>query len=163
MDWFYLPVLLTGVTILLLLRVTLISDIWPFAFILEVFLYIFISLRVQRVGHDSSWTTIKSVTSHDYARQFVAPRSLGFPFFCIPCHLHASFVFFIHLSCYFWLCWVLGAVWAFLWSRGVGATLRLWCTGFSLQQLLSLQSMGSRAHRLQQLQHVGSVVVAYRF
>ena len=160
MDWFYLPMLLTGVAILLLLRVTLISGIWPFAFILKVFIYIFISLRVQRVRHDSSWTTIKNVILHNNARQrlihhiimqgnlLLHIQSLDFPFFFIPCHLHAFFIVFIHLSFYFWLCWVLGAVWAFLWLRGVGATLQLWCVGFSLQQLLLLQSMGSRACRL---------------
>ena len=36
------------------------------------------------------------------------------------------------------------AVWAFLWLRGVGATIQLWCTGFSLWWLLLLQSTGSR-------------------
>ena len=38
--------------------------------------------------------------------------------------------------------------------------LQLHCSGFSLQWLLLLQSTGSRACRLQQLWHVGSVVVA---
>ena len=36
------------------------------------------------------------------------------------------------------------------------ATLQLWCTGFSSQWLLLLQSMDSRAHRLQQLWLSGS-------
>ena len=43
------------------------------------------------------------------------------------------------------------------------AVLQLQREGFFLRWLLSLQSLGSRAHRLQQLQHVGSVVVAPRF
>ena len=34
----------------------------------------------------------------------------------------------------------------------------LLCTGFSLQGLLLLRSMGSRAHRFQELLHMGSVV-----
>ena len=38
----------------------------------------------------------------------------------------------------------------------------VWCVGFLLQWFLLLWSMGSKAHRLQQLQHVGSVVAAPR-
>ena len=38
----------------------------------------------------------------------------------------------------------------------------LWCSGFSQWWLLLLQSMGSRAHGLQQLQHTGSAVAAPR-
>ena len=37
----------------------------------------------------------------------------------------------------------------FLWLRRVGATLSLWCTGFSLQWLLLLRSTGYRAQGLQ--------------
>ena len=44
--------------------------------------------------------------------------------------------------------------------QGARVTLKLQCVGFSLQQLLLLQSMGSRARGLQQLLHVGSVIVA---
>ena len=54
---------------------------------------------------------------------------------------------------YFWLSWVLVAVWVFL---------QLQRSGFSLRRLLLRQSMGSRVLGLQQLQHVGSIVVAPR-
>ena len=56
----------------------------------------------------------------------------------------------------FWLCWVFVAVQAFLYSRRVRATLQLWCSGLSSWGLLQLLSMGSGAHRLQQLRPVGS-------
>ena len=54
---------------------------------------------------------------------------------------------------YFWLHWVFVAALAFLQLR---------CMGFLLWWLLLLQSTGFRANRLQQLQHIGSVVVALR-
>ena len=54
----------------------------------------------------------------------------------------------------FWLCWVFVAAWAFLQlPRGWGPTLWLWSTGFSLQWLLTLQSMTSRECGLQAVQH----------
>ena len=40
----------------------------------------------------------------------------------------------------------------------VQAFLKLWCMGFSEQWLLLLQSMAYGLCRLQQLQHMGSVV-----
>ena len=55
------------------------------------------------------------------------------------------------LFLYFWLYWVFAAAWAFL---------LMWCMGFSLQWLLSLQSTGSRVHGLQELQ-VLCLVVGY--
>ena len=59
------------------------------------------------------------------------------------------------------LYWVFAATGAFLQLQRAGATLQLWCTGFSLRWLL-LWSTGSLACRLQQLQCVGSVVAALR-
>ena len=41
------------------------------------------------------------------------------------------------------LCWVSVAAQAFLWLSQAGATLQLWCTGFSLRGLLLLWSIGS--------------------
>ena len=73
--------------------------------------------------------------------------------------------FFINLFIlftYFWLRWV------FIAARGLslvvvsGGYSSLRCMAFSLPWLLLLQSTGSRAHGLQQLQHMGSVVVARR-
>ena len=49
---------------------------------------------------------------------------------------------------------------AFLWLRQAEATLELWCAGFLLQYFLLWQSTGSRACRLQQLWHMGSIIVA---
>ena len=43
--------------------------------------------------------------------------------------------------------------------EGAGAALWLWGTGFSLQWPLLLRSTGPRAHGLQWLRHVGSLVV----
>ena len=57
------------------------------------------------------------------------------------------------LLIYFWLCGVFIVARAFLWLQ---------CSGLSLQWLLLFQSTGSRAHRLQYLGHVGSVVSAPR-
>ena len=59
----------------------------------------------------------------------------------------------IHLLIDFWLHWVFFAAVGFL---------QLQCAGFSSQWLLLVRSTGSRAHGLQQLLHVGSVVVARR-
>ena len=53
------------------------------------------------------------------------------------------------LFIYLWLCWVFVAARAFLWLWQEGATLQLWCEGFSLQFLLLLWSVGSRARGLQ--------------
>ena len=58
---------------------------------------------------------------------------------------------FYYLFCiYFCPCWVFIAAWAFLYSR---------CMGLPLWWLLLLWSSGSRALRLQQLEHMGSIVV----
>ena len=59
----------------------------------------------------------------------------------------------------FWLCWVFVAV------RGLSLVAASggyssFAAGFSLQWLLLLRSTGSRAHRLQEMQRMGSVVVA---
>ena len=57
------------------------------------------------------------------------------------------------------LWWVFTIARAFLWLWLSGAILQLQGTGFSLPWLLLLRSMGPGALQLQQLQHVGSVVV----
>ena len=57
------------------------------------------------------------------------------------------------------LCWVFTIARAFLWLWLSGAILQLQGTGFSLPWLLLLRSTGPGALQLQQLQHVGSVVV----
>ena len=44
----------------------------------------------------------------------------------------------------------------FLWLQRAGATLELWCEGFSLQQLLLFQSAGFCVFRLQSLRLPGS-------
>ena len=64
---------------------------------------------------------------------------------------------FLPFIIYLGLCY---CTWAFSNCTKVEAALWLWCVGFSLQGFLLLQSMGSRVHRLQGLQHAGSVVVA---
>ena len=60
------------------------------------------------------------------------------------------------ITVYFWLCPVTFSLLAlgFLWLQQVGATLKLWCTGFLLQQLLLLRLLGSRA-QAQLLWHTG--------
>ena len=65
------------------------------------------------------------------------------------------------LFLYFSLCWVFVAAWAFLQLRQVEVALQLYCMD-SLRQLLLFQSTNSRMHRLQQMWHEGSKVVAYR-
>ena len=52
---------------------------------------------------------------------------------------------YLFLFIYFWLCWVFVAVQAFLQLQRAEATLWLRCTGFSLQWLLLLWSLGSGA------------------
>ena len=59
---------------------------------------------------------------------------------------------FIYLCLYF----VLVAAQAFLQLQRVGATLQLWCAGFSKQCLLLSWSTGSRVHGLWQLQLLGT-------
>ena len=49
----------------------------------------------------------------------------------------------------FWLHWVFIALYGLSLVAESGGYSLLWCMGFSLQWLLSLQSMGSRAHGLQ--------------
>ena len=79
---------------------------------------------------------------------------MNFSDFCIT----LIFFFLIH----FWLCWVFVAGWAFLQLERAGAMFWLWCTGFSLQWPLLLQSTISKAHSLQQQRHVGSIVAGLR-
>lgn len=60
------------------------------------------------------------------------------------------------------LCWGLRCfeqLFLQLWQGG--ATFQLWYKGFSLKWLLSLLSTGSKAHRLQELWHMGSAVGAH--
>ena len=63
---------------------------------------------------------------------------------------------------YFWLHWLLLQHMGFLWLRHMGASLPLECMGFLLLRLLLLLCTGSGAYGLQQLQPMGSVVVAHR-
>ena len=60
------------------------------------------------------------------------------------------------ITVYFWLRRVSSSLLSlgFLWLQQVGATLKLWCTGFLLQWLLLLQLLGSRA-QAQLLWHMG--------
>ena len=69
------------------------------------------------------------------------------------CYVISTICFF-HL----WLLQVFLTARAFLqlWQVGI---LQLWCTGFSLWQLLLFQRTGSRECGLQQVQHIGSVAV----
>ena len=62
---------------------------------------------------------------------------------------------------YFWLCGILIAECGLFSSCGEQGLLSGYGTGFSLQWLLLLQSMGSRVLRLQQLQHMGSAALQY--
>ena len=55
----------------------------------------------------------------------------------------------LYLLICFWLCWVLVAARAFLSLRWAGATLQLQCVGLSIQWLLLLQLLGSRAQTRQ--------------
>ena len=70
-----------------------------------------------------------------------------------PLHCKAnSFIFYRDLKCfkiYFWLSWVFVAAQGFLQLWQARAPLQLRCAVFSLQWALLLQSMGSRAFRLQ--------------
>ena len=79
-------------------------------------------------------------------------QSLEFPFFFIPCHLHASFYLIYSFVILFLAMLGLGCCVGFSLIRGVGATLQLWCMGFPSQWLLLLPSAGSgrtgAAHRL---------------
>ena len=68
-----------------------------------------------------------------------------------------------YLFIQFWLSWDIAATKAFLQLQQAGSTVQLWCAGFSLQWLLSLWNMGSRALGLQQLPHMGPIVVASQF
>ena len=64
----------------------------------------------------------------------------------------------MYLLIYFWLCWVFVAVHGLslvVVSRGYSS---LWCEGFSLQWLLSLQSTGILAMQAQELWHLGLVL-----
>ena len=60
--------------------------------------------------------------------------------------VHLWWFFFFKFSLkkiiYFWLCWGFLGSWAFLQLQQVRATLQLQLTGFSLQWLRLLQSMG---------------------
>ena len=72
-------------------------------------------------------------------------------------HLHFFRGFFLT---YFWLRWVFIAAQGLSLVEANGGYSSLRCVGFSLQWLLLLQHVGSRAHGLQWLWHAGSVVVA---
>ena len=75
-------------------------------------------------------------------------------------HYCLKFYLFLKIYLFIWLCCVFFAALAFLYLCRAGATLWLLCTGFSLRWLLLFQTTGSRAHRLQQLQHMSSVAGA---
>ena len=76
--------------------------------------------------------------------------------------VHKKLLFFFLNFIYFRQCWILTATQAFLQLWQVEATLQLWCAGFSLQWLLLLRFMGSKAEGLQKFGPVGSVVGAPR-
>ena len=71
-----------------------------------------------------------------------------------------SFIYFINLFIYFWLCWVFVAVHRLSLVVPSRSYSSLRCTGFSLRWLFLLWSTGSRSAGFQQLWHVGSVAVA---
>ena len=63
----------------------------------------------------------------------------------IICYIFFSFfLFFINLFIYFWLCCVFVAAPRLSLVAAIGGYSSLRCTGFSLQWLLLLRSMGSR-------------------
>ena len=74
-------------------------------------------------------------------------------------HVDSSYIFTlkekIMYALYFWLCWVLTAVWAFLYLQRAGAALQFWCRGFSLLWRL-LSRAGSRACGFSSCLHMGS-------
>ena len=76
-------------------------------------------------------------------------------------HKRNSFSFLKVISFFFFLLfWVFVAAQTFLQLWRAAVTLQLWCTSFSLWWLLLLQSMGSRAHSLQQFCLPGSTAQA---
>ena len=74
--------------------------------------------------------------------------------------MHLFIYLFVCLFIYLRLRWVFVAVRGLSLAVEGGGYSSLRCIGVSLWWLLLLQSMGSRAHGLQQLRHTGSVVVA---
>ena len=74
-------------------------------------------------------------------------------FCCVLSNINMNLIYFV-LGCFG--SWLLCRLFLELWR--VEATLQVWHLGFSLWWLHLLHSMGSRASRLQQLQHEGSVV-----
>ena len=77
-------------------------------------------------------------------------------------HAQEKFIFFFksNFIFFFLLFWVFVAAQTFLQLWRAAVTLQLWCTSFSLWWLLLLQSMGSRAHSLQQFCLPGSTAQA---
>ena len=75
------------------------------------------------------------------------------PLFLKPCVISIEGIYHLHFFflIYLWLYWAFTALWAFLQLR---------CVGFSLWQLLLLQSTGSRVRGLPQLWHRGSLAAA---
>ena len=84
--------------------------------------------------------------------------SISFVFTCLNDMTPHSFlhIYFVNYIFNFWLCLVFVAGAGFSLVAVSGGFL-LPCASFSLLWVLSVQSMGSRACGLQQLQHVGSV------
>ena len=75
------------------------------------------------------------------------------------------FLFFLNKFIYlfkFWLCWVFVAARGLSLVVASGGYSSLWCTGFSSQWLLLLQSTGSRCVGLVAPRHVGSSLTRAR-
>ena len=82
----------------------------------------------------------------------------------------AYYVVFIHSTnflktkiflIYMWLLWIFIALWGLSLVVAIRGYSSLWCMGFSLQWLLLLGSMSSRAHWLQLLWHMGLVALRH--
>ena len=69
---------------------------------------------------------------------------------------HLFYYYYYYYYYYFGCAGSFAACVGFLWLQQVGATLWLWCSGFSLQRLLLLLGTGWRVLRLQELWHMGS-------
>ena len=100
------------------------------------------------------WTAAWWAAVHGVAKSWTRLKLLS------TAHKHLRTLLFVFSKklCIFsvWLCWVFVTARALLYLQRVGAALKLWGTGFSLQWLLLLQGMGSRVRGLQQLRVTGS-------
>ena len=109
--------------------------------------------------------SLNVVTSASLLYPSEKPGSLGMtPYFSYPFGGNHKFLLWCYPLAFFYIYLFLAVLGlhcctqAFLYLQWAGATVQSQCMGFSLLSLLLLQSMGSRAHGLQYLMHVGSVV-----